>query len=179
MFDLCIKWRNVRLTRQPEWSLYRKHIPCAIFFNISIRLYWHDNKNIFPVFIIKYINDYAHFYLLKYFMYIYIYIYIYIHTHTHTHIYICIYIYICSVGHGSRIHWLQRCTGVTPPSRGFFLYDTKQSEVEALTLELLRLWGTPSLLFLLGPLFKISSTCRVTIQGSNRNIKLFPVLDTI
>ena len=59
----------------------------------------------------------------------------------------------CPVGWGCRIHWLLLYRGVRLPQRVSW-YDIKQSDGKMpVILELLRMWSTPSLPLLPGPLW--------------------------
>ena len=60
----------------------------------------------------------------------------------------------CPVGWGCRIHRLLLCRGVRPPPNGCPGYDSKQSDGEVpAVLELWRMWSTPLLPLLPGPLW--------------------------
>ena len=74
---------------------------------------------------------------------------------------------LCSVGWGSRIYWLYLCRGVRPPPNDFPGYDTKQSDGEVpVMLELWRMWSTPSLPLLPGPLWsRVVAPDRVLSMG--------------
>ena len=82
---------------------------------------------------------------------------------------------VSPVDWGCRIHWLPLCRGIRlPPLHKCPGYDTKQSDSEAsVMLEVWRMWSTPSLPLLPGPLWPgVVAPDRVLSKGK---IELFDI----